>query len=122
MVERFLYDLNILDEVTIYNVKRFGWEINKEKPGAVKLDFKDLENKPKLYQALMKKVHEKSNVIRGISIVDEIPQSLRSQQKDLDGRSFKLRKICREYRPRIIVSGRELAIRFWINGSPKPKV
>ena len=70
----------------------------------------------------MNKVHQKSDIIKNISITDEIPQSLRSQQKDMDGRSFRLRKISRNYRPRVIISGKELAIRFWIAGAQKPKI
>ena len=85
-------------------------------------EFQTLSNKSMLYQAKAEEGKKGWTVARGVSISDEIPTLLRGQQRDMEARSYQLRKIDRQFKPRIIVTNKELGIKFWIQGENEAQV
>ena len=88
----------------------------------MRVEFRTLASKTMLYQAIAEAGKKGWSTAKGISIADEIPALLRGQQKTLEARSYQLRKIDREFRPRIIVTNRELGIKFWVENEEEARV
>ena len=121
--DQFLYQLGIENEVEVVRVKRYpSDETRKNIPPTLKIEFRSLGHKSIFYQAVAEAGKKGWTVAKGISVSDEIPTLLRGQQKTLEARSYQLRKIDRGYKPRIIVTNKELGIKFWIQGEDEAQV
>ena len=116
-----MHEIGVENDVSIWAAKRIQHDNSPDaRPAMIKLEVRQTYQKHEIYKGLMRNVRK--NAVKGVSIADEIPKSLRHEQKDLEARSYELRKLDRAFRPRIVINNQKsLSLRFWPKDGGKAK-
>ena len=114
-----LQELGLENYVEIYSALRYNPGQNPAKPAIVKLVVGTQDQKTWVFQHLMKQVMNGNQRLAGITLADFVPRCFQAEQKDLENKAFRLRKLSKTFKPRIVVNDYGVSLKIYLKEKKK---